>query len=326
MVAEAHKLLTNSLSANTKRSYSTGQKSYLQFCSDHKIRAIPARPIDAVMWLTYLNTKPGPRGGPLSTSTIENYRFAVHSLHTTWGLDSPFAAHPLVRATLKAIRRARGPDAAPVVKLPITRAILCRLMPLLNLSNADDCALAAAMWVATTGLFRPGEVAPENLTDTSRLLTVGSIRTTGDVVSVHLAESKTDSWRTGVDVQLRDSVALNLLRRHLSTRPTPATPDAPLFALANGHPLTHKQLVSRTEALLARAGVPMVTPDGTNCRGVSFRKGGATDLAATGVSDKIIQTVGRWRSYCSLRYIHPAASAIDAAFRAAAIAYTPDPT
>lgn len=324
-MSAAHKLLCNALSANTKRTYSTGQRSYLQFCSDHKVRALPARPVDAVMWLTHLNTKPGPRGGPLSIATIENYRFAVHSLHTTWGLDSPFAAHPLVRAAIKGIRAARGPAAAPAVRLPITRTILCRITALLDLNRNDDRALAAAMWVATTGLFRPGEVAPENASDRSRLLTIGSIKVSGNTTAIHLAASKTDTWRTGVDVQLRDPTALHLLQLHIAGRSNTA-PDTPLFALADGSALTHRQLTARTEALLVRAGIPMVTPDGTNCRGVSFRKGGATDLAATGVTDKVIQAVGRWRSYCSLRYIHPAPATIDAAFSAAAVPYTPWPT
>ena len=43
--------------------------------------------------------------------------------------------------------------------------------------------------------------------------------------------------------------------------------------------------------------------DDTQFHGHSFRKGGATSLAKAGVSDSVIQLVGRWASECYKLYI-----------------------
>lgn len=269
------------------------------------------------MWLTYLNTKAKPSGGALTYTTITNYRFAAHAAHTDFGLPSPFADNKLVQLLMQSIRRSRAAAGeVSLERLPITRAVLLRITPLLNLQCHDDALLAAAIWVATTALLRPGELAIEQPNNTSRMLSINSLKTTADGSYLHLRESKTDTWRTGTDVKIRSQRACELLTAYLQLRPNARGDDA-LFQWSNGKPLLHTELTGLTEKLLAAANVPLVLPDGSPCRGVSFRKGGASDLANTGVTDKAIQVIGRWKSFCSLRYIHPSNALLDAAASAA---------
>ena len=280
-------------------------------------QALPASVADACLWLTFLNSKPKANGAGLSYSTINNYRWAAHAAHTDYDLPSPFGDSKLVLLMLQSIRKARAAEGeTPAVRLPVTRATLLRAMPLLNLDIADDLMLAAAMWVATVGLLRPGEIGVESIADTKRMLTIGSLTVIGGDTFIHLKESKTDTTKAGVDIKLRSRYACDLLERYLATRPLAAI-NEPLFRWSNGKPLLHGELTDLTTKLLAIAGVPFTLPDGSPCRGVSFRKGGASDLANTGVSDKAIQLIGRWKSFCSLRYVHPTNALLDAAAMAA---------
>jgi hypothetical protein len=47
---------------------------------------------------------------------------------------------------------------------------------------------------------------------------------------------------------------------------------------------------------------------------VSFRKGGATALAESGVPDRVIQELGRWKSFAYQRYVHSTDAALNKAF------------
>ncbi len=122
----------------------------------------------------------------LSYTTISNYRFAAHAAHTDFGLQSPFGDNKLVQLLMQSIRRVRALAGEIIVeRLPVTREVLMRSMSLLNLSTFDDTLLAAAMWVATTGLFRPGEIAIDSPNDKSRLLTVSSLKRSGTDTLIH---------------------------------------------------------------------------------------------------------------------------------------------
>lgn len=283
----------------------------------HKRDPLPASVADACMWLSYLNTKAKSNGGALSYATIRSYRWAAHAAHTDMDMQSPFGDSKLVQLMMMAIRKTRAAEGdVAVERLPVTRAALEKVMPHINTLCFDDAMLAAAMWVATTGMFRPGEIGVESKADRQRLLTINSLRVVGNHTFIHLSESKGDTKHEGVDVKIRSKRACWLLSAYLTRRPN-ARPHDPLFAWSSGHPLLHSQLVDLTTKLLVTAGVPFVMPDGSPCRGVSFRKGGASDLANTGVSDKAIQVMGRWKSFCSLRYIHPSNDLLDAAAIAA---------
>jgi hypothetical protein len=269
------------------------------------------------MWLSYLNTKAKANGGALSYATICSYRWAAHAAHTDMDMQSPFGDSALVQLMMRAIRKVRAAEGDAVMeRLPVTRAALEKVMPLINVNCFDDVMFAAAMWVATTGMFRPGELGAESANSKQRLLTISSLRTVGTRTYIHLSESKGDTKREGVDVEIRSQRACHMLDAYLALRPS-AQPHEPLFAWSSGQPMLHSQLVDLTTDLLVTAGVPFMMPDGSPCRGVSFRKGGASDLANTGVSDKAIQVMGRWRSFCSLRYIHPTNALMDAAAIAA---------
>ena len=72
----------------------------------------------------------------------------------------------------------------------------------------------------------------------------------------------------------------------------------PLFWSEDGQPLTRAKLVSLLKATLTAAGI-----DPTHYSGHSFRIGATTTAAANGISDSMVQTLGRWTSDSYLRCI-----------------------
>ena len=71
-----------------------------------------------------------------------------------------------------------------------------------------------------------------------------------------------------------------------------------LYRLQNGGYLTRETLQKALRSALSMAGLV-----GKGYTTHSLRAGGATSLAAAGVSDRHIQVVGRWASDCYKQYI-----------------------
>jgi hypothetical protein len=131
---------------------------------------------------------------------------------------------------------------------------------------------------------------------------------------LHLAESKGDQHRLGVDIPIVGSDATAAIRDYLERR-GPSDPSSPLFAFTNGTPLTHTYLVKCTAELAALAKIERVDPStGRPYAGVSLREGGATWLSESGVEDRLVQKIGRWKSYCYARYIHSSDQTLDNTF------------
>jgi len=73
----------------------------------------------------------------------------------------------------------------------------------------------------------------------------------------------------------------------------------PLFVTEDGKPMTSKFAQRILKDLLKRAGF-----DGSLWQfGLSLRRGGATTLAASGVPDRVIRAMGRWKSGAYRLYI-----------------------
>ena len=120
------------------------------------------------------------------------------------------------------------------------------------------------------------------------------------VMRVHLKASKTDPFRTGVDVYVgkigNDLCPITVIVQYLAKR---GGGDGPLFVYRNGKFLTRESLVACIRDALGSVGV-----DVSRYSGHSFsRSGAATTALQAGVSDTTIQMLGWWRSDTYKRYI-----------------------
>jgi hypothetical protein len=181
--------MSAALAKNTRSTYHSGQRSFLDFCQLKGIdKPMPARTLDVCMWLASLAAR------RLRYTTIDNYRWALHSLHTEWGLPSIINTDPQIMRIIDGIKRSQGALALRPPRLPITPTAIRAMAQLLDPLNGDHRMLLAAMWVACVGLLRPGELGVEDPKKPLRMLTVASlstISTNPPVCSIQIAESKT---------------------------------------------------------------------------------------------------------------------------------------
>lgn len=153
--------------------------------------------------------------------------------------------------------------------------------------------------------MRSGEFTSSSNDEAGHSLSVADIavdsRLEPKVVTIHLKCSKTDPFGAGCDIHLGRTGQLlcpvAALLGYLAVRPP--TPGA-LLIFEDGSPLSRPQLVSRLQAALRLAGIPT---DGYT--GHSFRIGAATAAAQAGLSDSMIQQLGRWKSAVFSTYIRP---------------------
>lgn len=336
MVAAARGYLRDSLAVTTHASYATAVKSYLAFCDAHSYpyaRAWPAQWDTVCLWMSWL----APRVRP---STVRKYVTALNTAHELAGQPMPTRGqdHPLVERLFRGIKRRHEQQAQSSKRrrLPIDTELLRRIRTVLPLATDSNARmLYAAMCTGTCALLRCAEFAHDaskshyrvlQLGDLSLVCSDGATRLAHTVAGsggalpagvrvrharLFLAASKTDPFRQGVSVLLAAPLALQALRRYLRAHPCPALPTAPLFAWApSGLPLTNSDLVSCMRTCIAQLGLPP-----GDYAGHSFRKGGATSLAAAGAPHHLIQALGRWSSDCYRLYIDMPIDSIAAAAR-----------
>jgi len=125
------------------------------------------------------------------------------------------------------------------------------------------------------------------------------VQSSPPILSIHLAQSKTDVFRKTVNVHITQPTAIAAYQSYVRLRSKSSVQtNSPLFALSNGEPLDRRTLLTAAAKLLAAAGI-----DTSHNRGISFRAGGATSLAEAGIHDRMIKIIGRWSGGSYARYI-----------------------
>jgi hypothetical protein len=198
--------------------------------------------------------------------------------------------------------------------MPITRSILLRL---LTQSSLVLSPLAAARFTLICilgffGLMRVGELLPKTqpaFRPTTSLclddITTGACAETGKLtLCARIKFSKTDQLGLGRNIVFFDILGdLSVHRAYTawlsarSTLSTAATSSA-LFLSANGKPHTVSNFHDDLKSVCRAANIPVSTT-----KPHSFRKGGATTLAAAGFSDTDIMYMGNWKSNAFRAYI-----------------------
>ena len=164
----------------------------------------------------------------------------------------------------------------------------------------DKIMLWAAFTTCFFGFLRSGEVCCRTPTgfDEATNLSVEDVAVDSlgnlQAVVIHLKTSKTDPFRTGVDIHLAWTDDLCPVAALLSWLVQRGTQQDPLFQFDGGSALGD-----------------MGTNPG-NYSGHSFKTGAATTAARHGISDAHIKQLGRWKSAAYQRYIRPAGSELAA--------------
>ena len=293
----------NSLATNTRATYNSGTKAFINFClhyrqftTHHSI--LPASEDTLLLFATYLSQRVTP-------STIKVYLCAVRNLHIESGLPNPMDQLYRLPHLLRGIKRLYSQEKR--TRLPITPSILLSFRTLLNLQWHDHIMLWTAMLVAFFAFLRSAELVA---------LTVGDISTcTSSIPSplptyiLSIRASKTDPFRRGCQIRLAPSghpllcpakALMDYLHR------TRLSQSSTLFVWASGTTLCRATLSNCIKWLATSTGINEHLYS-TH----SFRIGAATTASAAGMPDSLIKSMGRWSSDAYHAYIRTPIQTLD---------------
>ena len=309
MIQIAQFFLFNGLGPASRATYEAKLRSYLHFClSVAKVRPFPASQ-DILLFYVTDRAKNG-----VQWSTIRGHLAAIKSAHIDLGLDLDMTQFASLQRMLVGIKRFQGVQ--PDSRLPITYNILCKMLfHLQPKSNLTKAIFRAAFSLAYFGILRVSEFAAAIPVDQTKLLRHENITLLPDkrhpnLMQLHLKASKTDVFRKGITIPIpcvcanSQICAVHEMQNLLSFQPQ-ATDQSPLFIFPNGDLLNRKTVASMLKALTKKCGLAK-----GRYKAHSFRKGAASTLAAAGIPDSTIQTMGRWSTDCYKIYINLSQSQI----------------
>lgn len=207
---------------------------------------------------------------------------------------------PLVTRSHLVLQALKGVRAlslkTPVLKFPITPSILQRLCDALassSLSHFDQTCFRAMFLLAFHAFLRVGEICGSR-----HALHLSDITITSVSISISFRSFKFSHGRypcVFIPASASPLSPVEAMRLYLSLR---GLRPGPLFLDSKGHPLSTLQFRSGLSHLVRLAGLSSlsITPH-------SFRVGAATSAAALGISEDVIQRMGRWSSRAFMRYI-----------------------
>lgn len=222
------------------------------------------------------------------------------------GFPDPSQSHfPQLAYVLKGARRSSSTPRR--LRLPITPELLHILQA--SWARAPPDFNRVMLWAAfTLGFFaflRAGEFTCPSLDkfEASTMLSTEDVcvdsRTNPSFLTVRLKRSKGDPFGAGVLLYVGRTFLplcpVTAVLSYLAVRPNSG---GPLFVFEDGSPLSRQRLVESLASALRAEGL-----DTSHYSGHSFRIGAATAAARAGLSDSLIQTLGRWKSAAFTAYI-----------------------
>lgn len=269
------------LDRSTNQTYSSALNSYVTFCDLHHLALDPT--VDTLsLFVTFMAAHINPR-------SVDNYLSGICSLleefypHVRENRRSR-----LVARTLRGAKRRYG---VPVRrKLPLSRTDLETVMASMPRPHRhDDLLFLAQLFDGFYGLLRLGELVwPDNvsLQTFSKLTLRTSVVMCNTYHSFLLPRHKSDTQFEGNTIVIQRAESAdpqNTFLSYIASRDALFPFHSFLWIRSNGSIPTRAWFMGRLRAMF---------PDSIS--GHSLRAGGATSLAASGVSADRIQAMGRW--------------------------------
>jgi hypothetical protein len=283
-----HFLQASAIEKSTSRGYATGARDYIMFCLTHSLPLDPS-PQTLARYIAF--TSQFIASGPKYLTGVR------HFLKDLYPHFDESRSHPLVTATIRGSKKIR---ADPVKrKLPLR---LCHLQAFLgvaeNSGSYDDLLFITILSCCFYACHRSGELIQKNdrtLRDWRKIIKRGSLSFELGRAQYHLPYHKGDVFYRGTDILFtKQEVAdpVFLLRKYVDLRDKHLGVRAALFLREDGSHPTRSWFDAKFFTLL-----------GHDYGGHSPRAGGATFFASLGLSEDVIQAIGRWSSKAWKIYI-----------------------
>jgi hypothetical protein len=281
-------LQVNAIEKSTVNGYATGARDYITFCLNHSLSIEPT-PQTLSRYVAYTS---------MFIASAPKYLTGVrHFLSDIYPDFDDNRSHPLVKATIRGSKKVRADGVHR--KLPLRQAHLQAFLLLARSSDLyDDFLFATILSCCFYACHRSGELVQKNskdLFDWRKVIQRDSLVFTAGRVQYHLPYHKADPFYRGTDIlhhaqDVADPVAL--LSEYVSRRDTLHLGRLALFIREDGSHPGRSWFDRRFFSLLSR-----------EFGGHSARAGGATFYASLGLSEDVIQAIGRWSSVAWKIYI-----------------------
>ena len=282
-------LQVQAIERSTSKGYATGARDYLRFCISHSLPINPT-PTTLARYIAYTSR--------FITSGPRYLSGARHFLSILYPDFDANRAHPLVQATIPGSQKVRA-DAIQQ-KLPLRLdhlALFCRAARIVG--HYDDLLFVTILSCGFYACHRMGELVQNNdrtLFDCWKVIKRASLSFSHRRAQYHLPYHKADPFYQGTAILLGShdvACPVQLLLDYVSRRDAVHHGRSPLFLTEQGLHPTRRWFDRKFFAFLDRS-----------FGGHSLRAGGATYYASLGLSEDIIQVLGRWSSQAWKMYIH----------------------
>jgi hypothetical protein len=296
----AQNIIQAALAPATHAAYSTAWNRLQVFCSSSGVSA--ELPISVKVLIQYLTSL---FEAGLAGNTLLSHVSAISHFHKLAGVEDPTASF-LIKKFLKGAQKL---NKSSDTRLPITLPLLQRLIGALEVavSSVSERVLIAALFLLVFHAFlRMGEVCLQAGADERRLIqrqdvefsasngpssltvTLRDFKHKSEAVQpVHLVLSPAESKE--------QFCVVSAVRKLLSTFPGNS---GPLFQFHDGSPVPYSFAAKRLSLLVQFLGL-----DAHRYKPHSFRIGAATTALMSGVSEEVIQRMGRWKSSAVKGYV-----------------------
>lgn len=286
-------LQANALDQSTLRGYAVGARDYIRFCLQHHLPLQPT-PLTLARYIAY--TSQFIASGPHYLSGARHY---LQDLFPDFESNRK---HQLVKNTIRGSHKLR---ADPIRrKQPLrTSHLHAFLQTTLRTLQYDDLLFVTILSCAFYACHRIGELVPPSpsspLFDWRKLIKWDTLHFSNNRVKYRLPYHKGDPFFHGSDIIMMTQEVANpvtLLLAYTRLRDTRHGARSPLFLRENGTHPSRSWFEHRLFTLVDHS-----------FGGQSARAGGATFYASLGISEDILQALGRWSSSAWKIYIrdHP---------------------
>lgn len=284
----AHFLQVNAIEKSTSRGYITGARDYLHFCISHSIPIDPT-PQTLSRYIAY--TSQYIASGPKYLTGVRHF---LAELYPDFDMNR---SSPLVQTTITGSKKIRGDGVKR--KLPLRLSHLQAFLDIARTSGRyDDFLFVVILSCCFYACHRSGELIVKNETslfDWRKVIKRASLHFADGRAGYHLPYHKADRYYRGTDIlHTTQDIAnpVDLLKEYASKRDAIHYGRRALFICEDGSHPNRSWFDSKFFALLDRA-----------YGGHSARAGGATYYASLGLSEDIIQALGRWSSQAWKDYV-----------------------
>jgi hypothetical protein len=298
LIQHRNELYDNAYASNSHRVLQAAQAAYKRFADKFHLNNIHEVSVQSIsLFISYMSIQ------GLAPNTILTY---VSAITAQGHPSSSISSHFLIQRLLKAIRKSVKPD----LRLPMTEQLLQALiaaLPKVTNNNYEATLFSALFSFAFYGLFRVSELtaAREGKGRTSSLSTkhvkLDTTRSSKSV-TIKIAKSKTDQAGRSATIKLlklgKPSCPYRWCKKFQRIRPKARS----YFVHGDGAQVTDRQANKVLKLGLEFLKVPEFNRYAFH----SFRIGGCSALADTGIEQESLKAVGRWRSNAYKSYIRQA--------------------